>query len=336
MKEEKTLDISWGTILKIGVLFFVIFLLYEIRKILVLTLFSLIISILFQPAIQFLEKRKIKRPIATLFIYFSFFILIGFLIFFLSSPIFSEIQKLAKFIPEYFEKISPHLKRLGIEALENFEGLTKNLQEWLIKASASIFSAISAIFGGIFATFTIFSLSVFASLEKEGIERTIEIFIPEKERERFFETFKRCQNKVSLWFGIRILGCLLVGVLTFIALKIFKIDYAFSLSLLTGFLDIIPILGPIFAGVLICGLALLNSLTKAIFVLVSFILIQQIEANVFIPLLTKRFIELSPFLILLSLLIGGKLFGFWGAILGIPLIAIIFEFSKEFLKRENF
>lgn len=336
MKEDKTLDISWGTILKIVATFFIFLIIYKIKEILVLVFFSFIISTLFEPAILFLERKKIKRSISVPILYFSFFAILGVLIFLFSSPIFSEIQKFAKVIPEYFEKISPSLKKLGIEALENFENFTKAFQDWLIKASASIFSAISAIFGGLFATLTIFSLSFFLSLEERGIEKLIKTFLPKREEEKFFEIWRKCQDKVSIWFGIRILACFFVGILTFITLKIFKIDYAFSLSLLAGFLDLIPILGPIFAGTIITIFVLINSFfSKAIFFLIAFILIQQIESNVLIPILTQRFIEMSPFLVLFSLLAGGKLFGFWGAILAIPLTAIIFEFLKEFFSQEN-
>lgn len=334
MKEEKFLDISWGTILKIAITFFIFLIIYKIKEILIFTLFALIISALFEPAILFFEKKGIKRAISVPILYFSFFILLGVLIFFSSSPIFSEIQKFAKLIPQYFEQISPSLKKLGIEALENFENFTKALQEWLVKASASIFSAISAIFGGIFATLTIFSLSFFLSLEERGIERLIRIFLPKRIKEKFLEVWQRCQNKVSVWFGIKILGCFFVGILTFISLKIFKIDYAFSLSILAGFLNLIPILGPVFAGTIITLFILINSLSKAIFFLIAFILIQQIEGNVLIPILTKTFIQISPFLVLFSLLAGGKLFGFWGAVLAIPLVAIIFEFIKEFITEE--
>lgn len=335
MKEEKTLDISWGTILKITLTFFLFLIVYKIKEILTFVFFAAIISILFEPAILFFERKNIKRLVSVPIIYFSFFTLLGILIFFFSNPIFFEIQKFAKLIPDYFEKISPSLKKLGIEAFENFENFTKAFQEWLIKASASIFSALSAIFGGIFSTLTIFSLSFFLSLEEKGIEKLIKNFLPRGEREKILDVWKRCQDKVSSWFGIRILACFFVGIFTFLTLKIFKIDYAFSLSVLTGFLDLIPILGPIFAGAIITGFILMASFPKAVFFLVAFILIQQIESNILIPFLANRFIKMSPFLVLFSLLSGGKLFGFWGAILAIPLTAIIFEFLKEFLSEEN-
>ena len=74
---------------------------------------------------------------------------------------------------------------------------------------------------------------------------------------------------------------------------------------------------------------------KAIFVLIVFTLIQQIENNVVTPVLTKKFIGLSPALVLVALAIGGTLWGFLGAILAIPLFGILFEFLRDFLKRKR-
>jgi predicted PurR-regulated permease PerM len=334
MKEEKTLDISWETILKIGAFLFLLYLLYLVKDVLILALFALIISFLIEPAISFLEGKRVSRPISVLFIYLLLFSFLGLLTFFLVSPIFSESQRFIKSIPEYFEKISPTLKNFGILASENFEDLLRTFQDWLIKASKSIFSAIFAIFGGIFSTLTVFFLSVFISLEKGIGERMIKFFSPREKEERFLEVFKKCQEKVSAWFGSRIFSCLFVFVLTLISLKVFKIEYAFSLSLFSGFLNIVPILGPIISGVLIFLISFLNSFNKALFALSAFVLIQLIDGNILGPILTKKFVGLSPFLTLISLLIGGKILGFWGAIFSIPLTAMVIEIAKEIFKKE--
>jgi predicted PurR-regulated permease PerM len=334
MKEERTLDISWGTILKFGFFLFLVYILYLTKEILILTIFAFIISFLLEPAISFFEKKNISRLTSVLFCYIALFSFFGFLIFLLVSPIFSESQMFIKAIPQYFEKISPTLKTFGILVTDNFEEFLKTFQEWVIKSSKSIFSAIFAIFGGIFSTLTLFFLSVFISLEKGIGERLIVVFSPKEKEEKFLEIFKRCQEKISAWFGSRILSCFFVFFLTFISLKSFKIDYALSLSLLSGFFNLIPILGPVISGALIFLIALFSSLEKAIFALFTYILIQLIDGNILSPALTKKFVGLSPFLTLFSLLIGGKILGFWGAIFSIPLTAMVLEVAKEIFKKE--
>lgn len=335
MNNEKVLDISWGTIFKVGIASLGFYILYLIRDILIWFIFALIISVLFNPAIDFLQKRRVPRPVATLFIYIFIFGILGLIISFTASVFISEIQQFTKLFPQYFEKISSPLRELGIKAFENFEVFTKSFQEWLIRASASIFSAISAIFGGIFSTLTIFILAVFLSLEERGVERVIEALSTKKQEAYILDLWKSCQNKVSGWFGVRILSCLFIAIMTYFSLWLFKINYPFALALFAGLTNIIPIVGPIIAGILIALIAGLDSLVKAGLVLIIFILIQQIEGNILTPILTKKFIGLPPVLVLISLMIGGKLWGILGAILAIPLFGIIFEFTNDYLKNRK-
>jgi len=335
MDNEKILDISWGTILKIGIAFFGFYILYLIRDILVWFIFALIFSLLFNPAIDFLQKRRIPRVLATLFIYIFIFGIFGLFIYLIAPVFISEIQQFTKLFPQYFGRFALPLKELGLEAFESFEIFTQSFQEWLIQASASIFSGLAAIFGGIFSTITILVLAIFLSLEEKGAERAIRILSPKKQEQEVLNLWKSCQAKVSGWFGVRILACLFVGVLSYIALWLFKINYSFTLALFAGLTNIIPIVGPIIAGIIIALIAALDSWLKAALILIVFIIIQQIEGNILTPVLTKRFIGLPPALVLISLLIGGKLWGILGAILAIPLAGIVFEFTKDFLKKRK-
>ena len=79
----------------------------------------------------------------------------------------------------------------------------------------------------------------------------------------------------------------------------------------------------------------MTSWLKAAFFLAAFIVIQQIEGNILTPVLTKKFIGLPPALVIVSLLVGGKLWGIMGAILAIPLAGIFFEFIGDFLRRRK-
>ena len=105
--------------------------------------------------------------------------------------------------------------------------------------------------------------------------------------------------------------------------------------MLAGSLNFIPVVGPILAGILIFLIVSLDSIPRAIWALVAFILIQLIEGNILTPILTKKFIGLPPVLVLISLSIGGKLWGILGAILAIPLAGIIYEFLKDFLEKRK-
>ena len=336
MNQNNVLDISWGTILKITVASLGFYIFYQVRDILVLIILASILSVLFSPAIDFLQRRKIPRSISTIFVYVSVFGIVCLSIYYMSPLFISEIQKFNQLFPQYFEKLSPILRGIGMEAFENFETFTKALQEWLLRASSSIFGVIISIFGGIFSTITIFALSVFISLEEKGIEQGIKLLLPRKYEAYFLDLWERCQLKTTAWFGSRILCCFFVGILSYFTFWLFNVNYAFSLGLFAGIMDIIPIFGPILAGVLITIIAGLDSWLKALFVLIAFSLIHQIEGNILTPILTKKLIGLPPVLVLIALMMGGKLWGILGAILSIPLAGIIYEFLKDFLgKREE-
>jgi predicted PurR-regulated permease PerM len=339
MNNEKILDISWGTLFKIGIAFFIFYVVYLIKDILIWFIFALVISVLLTPAIDFLQKRRIPRIISTIFIFIFILGVLGILIYLIAPVFIAQVQDFAENIPQYFADLSPLLKELGVEVSDSFDALTQGLREWLVQASKGIIPATVSIFGGIFTTITIFTLAIFLSLEEKGIERTIRILFPERQEEEALNIWKSCQLKVSGWFGARLLSCLFVGVMSYIVLWVFKVDpdYRFILALFAGVADIIPIVGPIIAGAVIALIAALDlgSLGIAIVILLVFIIIQQIEGNILTPILTKRFTDLPPALVLISLIIGGELWGILGAILAIPLAGIIFEFTRNFLKKRK-
>lgn len=335
MNEQRVLDISWGTILKLAVAFFSIYLLYLLRDILIWVVFGLIISVLFNPAIDFFQRKHFPRILAVILVYVFLFGVIGFLIY-STAPLFvSEIQQFSQLFPEYFEKVSPFLKGLGIETFENFEDFSSVFQQSLMSASSNIFSALGAIFGSIFSAITIFSIALFISLEEKSLDRVIAVLAPRKYEAFVLHLWERSQRKVSGWFGARVLSSVFVGLATFLTCYVLNIKYAVSFGFLAGVLNIIPIIGPIVTTVLILVVIALTSWMKALFFLVAFVIIQQIEGSILTPVLTKKFIGLPPVLVLVAVLAGAKLWGIMGALLGIPITGILFEFLRDFLKKRK-
>lgn len=332
--QEKILNISWGTIFKIAVAFVLFYFLFLIKDILVWILFALIFSLLFNPAIDFLKKRGLPRGVAVAFVYIFLFGILGVTIYNIAPIFILEIQQFTQVFSEYFEKLSPPLRGLGIEAFESFEVFTLALEEWLLEASANIFAALGVIFGGVFAAFTIFVLALFISLEEKGVEKLVTVFTPKKYDALALSLWEKTQKKVSGWFGVRILASLFVGLMTFVALYVLKVDYAVSLAFFAGITNFIPIIGPLIAGIAIGLLILLDSWVKAAFVVFVFIVIQQIE-SILVPFLSKKFVGMSPVLVFVALLVGGNLWGILGAVLAIPVFGILFEFLRDFLKRKK-
>ena len=329
--KTQVLDISWGTILKTSLAFFCFYIIYLIKDILVWSVFALIISVLFEPAIDFLNRRGLPRFLSVSLVYLTIFSLLALTIYWIFPLLFIELRQFSQLFPQYFERIAPPLKGLGIEAFESMESFVNALGDFLEGASADILSALSALFGGIGSTIFIAFVSLFISLEERGIERILSLFTPQQYEEYVLALWEKCQTKTAGWFGTRILSGIFVAILAFITFKLFNVSYAFSLSFIAGILEIVPILGPILAGFVAFLLVGLDSWLKALFVLGAFVLIQQIEGNIITPILAKKFVGLPPALVLISLAAGGKLLGVLGAILAIPVAGILFEFWKDFL-----
>lgn len=333
--QQKTLDISWEAILKVSLVIICLYALFLIGDILIWFVFALIISILFNPIIDFLQKKKIPRAISVIFIYlFGIFGVLGLLTYLAVHLLIVEFDTLIQAIPRlpyYFDRVAPYLGDLGIEAFESPEAFMAALRGVAVDTFGTIF----AIFGGVMATIFILSVAAFLSLEEKMTERVIAVISPKKYEAYSLFLWLRCRNRVSGWFLSRVLGCLFVGVVCYFAFLVLNVSHPFSLGLMAGIFNFVPILGSFISGAIIFIVIALEHPLQAIFVLIVFILIQQVENNVLMPVLTKKFVNLPPALVLVSLAIGGVLWGFLGAILAIPLAGILFEFLREFLKKRK-
>lgn len=335
MEQKGLLDISWETILKISLLVISLYLIYQVKEVLVWFLFAFIISILFEPAIVFLKKLKLPRSFAVFALYIVFFGIIS-LLGYLMAPMFvSEVAEFSRLLPEYFEEVSPFLKEVGFAAFENIDSAIKALEQTLNSVAGNILNALFMVFGGIFTTFFVLSLAVFMSLEEKGIEKALVLFFPVKYESQILMILRRTEKEIGNWFLTRILACLFVSVISLIAFLILRIRYPLALSLVAGVFNFVPIIGPVVTGLLLFVATAVDNLFKAAFVVLIFVVIQQVENNIFTPLISKKLIELPAVLVLISLAVGGILWGFLGAILITPLAGILFSFLKDFLKQKR-
>ncbi|MCD6270775.1 AI-2E family transporter [bacterium] len=333
--QQKILEISWVTILRVVTALAVLYFLFLIKDLLVWFLFALIISVLFNPAIDFLQRKHIPRTLAAMVVYLGIFLLLGIFLWRLAPILLSEFKIFSGHLPEYFENISPYLKGLGIAAFENFRNFSQTIEALLFRSSANIFTALGTFFGSVFSAITIFAIAFFLSLEEKGVERTIYLIAPHNYKEKALAVWRNTQKKITWWFGVRVLGVLFVGILTGVTCFALNVKYAAFFGILAGVSDFIVTFGPLFTGAIIAILIALSSLPKAIIFVIAFTFIQEIEGHVLLPVLTKKFLRLPPALVLIAILVGGKLWGALGAILAIPLMGMLFEFTKGLLERKD-
>jgi len=333
---SRVLDISWGTIMKIVLAMGALYFIFLVRDILIWFIFALVISVLFNPAINFLRKARVPRVLGSILVYLGIFGLLGSFIYTLAPLLFTELQQFSLNLPIYFDQIAPHFSGLKIEALSDFQAFSESIGDMLSGASTNIFTAMGTIFGGIFSSIAIFSIAFFLSLEEEGLAKALMLIFPKKYKTRVLTVWGRSQKKISAWFGIRIICCIFIGLITGITCYVLDIRYAVFFGLFAGIFNIIISIGPFLSGAMISIFILaIAGLPKAIIFLICFLVAQQIESYIIMPLLSKKFLHLSPSLVLISLLIGAKLWGLLGAILAIPLVGMFFELAKGFLEKKQ-
>ena len=337
MTDEKVLDISWETIIKIFVAIFIFYFIYLAREIALWLFFASALSILLEPAINFFRKLRIPKIIAAVVVYLAIFGALGLLIY-ISAPIFvDELKQLTFNLPGYFNQISPVLQQFGVNTAQNFGDFTKALSGGLSQSSQGIINALIFFFGGLTATAFILTISFFLSLEDRATERFLLLLVPQKYENQIKTTFERVQAKVAGWFGARLLACLFVGVASYVVFFIFGVKYAFLLALIAGLLNFVPYVGPWATSIFLIIFVAVSSGSwlTVLYVLVATTIIQEVENKLLTPLLMKKMTDIPPVLVLLSLLLGAKIFGFLGMIFAVPFFGIVYEFIKEFLEKRK-
>lgn len=335
MNKERLLDISWGSIAKIFVAVLGLYMFFLVKDILLWLIFGMVISILFNPIIEFFVKFRVPRVAAAVGIYLASFGLLALMIYAMVPFFTIELQRFSERFPEYFNSISPPLRDLGLVAFSDVQGLIDVLNKNAEDIAAGVLNGLFAVLGGIVSAVFVLSMALFVSLEERTIERGISFLFPKRYETLAFNLWRRSQKRVSGWFLSRIISSLFVGLLTYFTLLIFDVRYPVSLSVIAGITNFVPIVGPLIAGLLIAVVVGLDSPLRALFMVGAFTLIQQIENNVLTPLLSRRFVGLHPVLVLVALAVGGRLWGMMGAFLAVPLTGILFEFLHDFAERKK-
>lgn len=324
------IDIAWQGIFRVIMALLAVYFVYLLKDVLILVALGLVISILLNPAIDFFEKKGMQRPFATLIIYIGAALIIAGFFLLTIPPIVIELTAFSKNHSEYFNSFAPYFNSYLYSGFD-FSILDASFQEGFIKLTSELWTIGTAIFNVLFSLITIFTLAFFFSMEEKEIIGFIKLFSPKKLEENVVKSWEKGRITVAQWFGSRILVSAILALMTFIGCLILDIRFAVSLSLLAGFLNIIPVVGPIISAVLICLVAAMNSWTIAVLALLMVSITQQIESNIFTPLTTNKMVGLPNFLILTSILVGGKLVGIVGMVLAIPVAGIAYETIRNYI-----
>jgi len=344
MKNTQTVNISTATFLKIIILFVLIVFLYIIKEIIVLIFLALILASAMGPWVCWLMRKKIPKTLSILIIYIIFLGIIVTTITLVIPPVASEISQLARLFPEYYEKLTGVFSKFNVlgneNMVQNIQFSLSSLSNNLNQTIGSIFNATAQVFGGIAFFLSMLVVAFYFTMEENAVKKLADSVVPKKYHSYVFDLILRIQEKLGQWFRGQLILSLIIFGITFLGLMFlsifFDIKYILILALLAGVFEIIPYFGPWIAAVF----AVLLTLTQApfiavIFVIILYILIQQLENSIIVPKVIGKSVGLNPLVVIIAILVGFKLGGMLGGLVAVPMVAVLSVFVGDFLNKRK-
>jgi predicted PurR-regulated permease PerM len=177
-------------------------------------------------------------------------------------------------------------------------------------------------------------ISYYFLVDGEKIENRLLIFFPYNKRVLIKKIIKDIDKILSRYIMGQFFLCILIGVVTFIVLIYYKVNFPILLSIINAVFNIIPYVGPLFGAVPAIIMALIKSPNNAIEVTIFLYFLQVIEGNIISPKITGDSISMHPLIVIILLLIGDKFAGFLGMVLAVPIgviIKVIYEDINYYL-----
>jgi predicted PurR-regulated permease PerM len=198
------------------------------------------------------------------------------------------------------------------------------------------FATTSILVNGIFNTFLTFVLAIYLALEEKGVQKFLRIFAPLTTENYIEDLWGRAQKKISLWIQGQFLLSFLVSLLVYIPMLILSMPYSALLAILAFIGELIPVVGLTLATIPALLLAWVHGGVSLLTIVAGiYFIIGQLEGHVLYPKIMHRAVGVPSVLIIISMLIGGHLAGFWGIVLAVPMSSIFMELVLDYDKRKH-
>jgi len=339
-RKTVTVDISLILIVKILLVLLTAIFLYLIRDIILILFIAVIVSSAIIPWVDDLERKKIPRFLSIVFIYLMIFGLLSAIIILIVPPITNQLGQLATNLPYYYNetlKWFGDVRGVSLESMTGFQQILQKGGEGLASGVRGIFSILGTIFGGLLGFIIALVITFYITLQKDSTKKFLQSVTPIKYQPYIIQLSRRIQEKMGAWLKGQLLLSLIVGLLCYIGLTALGVKYALILGIIAGVTEVIPYLGPWLGAIPAVILAFVQSPIVALFVVILYIVVQQIENHIIVPQVMKRAVGLNPIIIIIAIAVGSKLAGIGGAIIAIPLVAAISIVARDLfeLKRDK-
>ncbi|KKP87418.1 hypothetical protein A2575_00085 [Candidatus Roizmanbacteria bacterium RIFOXYD1_FULL_41_24] len=340
------ISITTGTMIRAILVLLCVFLLWFLRDLALVLLTSIVLASFAESAVPHFARLHINRVFGIVILYVaSISFLAG--VFYLFAPfLITEIYNFSNFLSTYIPGVS-FLNYFQNEAFSGAKDIVSALgknfsidslfsvsKAFVLNLSGGFFQTLSVAFGSVFNFILIVLVSFYLSIQEKGIENFLRLIFPIQHENYVVDLWERSRRKIALWMKGQVVLGIVVAVLIYLILSLLGIEYALLLSIIVGVMELVPY------GILVAMIPaftfsyLSGGIASALMVTGAYLIIHQFEVFLFAPLIIKKIVGLSPIVIILSVLIGFELGGFWGLVLAIPVAIIVMEFLSDIEKNK--
>ncbi|OGE30845.1 hypothetical protein A2631_04120 [Candidatus Daviesbacteria bacterium RIFCSPHIGHO2_01_FULL_44_29] len=319
MKTQTSIDISHKTIFFIATFLGILWLLFQIKEVILILFVAIIFMSALNPIVESLTKRSVPKGMA---IALAYVVLIGIIVGLLTliiTPLTAETSNLLFSLPQTIQKLAP---TLGVDKAV--------IQQELSNASQHVLSLTLAVFSNFLTLISIAVLTFYLIIDRDRLYKLI-ISLSPNQKERTEKLVLKIENKLGAWLRGQVILSLVIGTMSYTLLFLLHIQYALPLSILAGLMEVVPVIGPIVSAIPAILIAYVESPALALFVGLGFFAIQQLENHFIVPQVMKRAVGLNPLIVILAIAIGGKLLGIAGGLLAVPITVVIQIILEDFL-----
>jgi predicted PurR-regulated permease PerM len=313
----------------------------------VIFLIAAVIALILNPIVRVLTgKLRFPRGVAVATVYVGFFLAAAAIVFALANPISDQVVAFQNDVPGLVDDANAGLADLqtwlddqGIEVHITDEGSTalETLQENVLQGSGDVVTFTRDVVGrvveGTIALVLILVLSIYMLLYGDRIGELARKIMPPGDGTPEDDYPLRIQRAVSGYVRGQLLFSLIMGTSAGVALWIFGVvgifpdgkTYALFFGLFFGLMELVPYVGPVLGAIPPILVALFQDPLTAVWVVILFVALQQLEGHIVAPVLFGKTLRVNPLLVIFALALGAQLYGIIGALLALPLAAIARE-----------
>lgn len=321
---------------------FLLWFLYQVRSIVLLFFITGSIAYIINPTItRFAHKLKLRKGLAIGIFYIMIISPIIAILILILPILGNQIMSLVRDIPKYYEFLVDSLKHLQDtiqtspemqKLLDSFlASIRPRIENYLATIGIKAFNFIVTLTNSIFTLILATVLNFYFLIDMENIEKWFMNILPQNIKDKTLNALKEINVSFKSFLKAQAILCLFVGLADGLGAWILGVNYALILGIIAGFTEIIPYLGPFLGAIPAIVIALTISPWKALEIAIWYLVVQQIEAHFVVPNVMGKTMGLHPLTVIFSLLVFGKLLGFLGVILAVPIVAVMKIILKVYI-----